>query len=206
MIPLLIELLLSNCNLDSSSHKLHKYYLHCSQLRGLHDFFLNTPWNQFDHYAHFKMRNWVFFCLCWLIKMAFNFGSFLEMQVLTFLRAFLVFFFSLKKACKWESTIPLCLAAHHCMTSPRFSGLPVTSRWEAADKDSLGFPSALNIADFPGPHEKLLGLTSYSLRCCCLVGLRTGLLRLQAWTFLSAQLDSDRSQSPEKSSWHFPGR
>lgn len=125
--------------------------------------------------------------------MAFNFGSFLEMQVLTFLRAFLVFFFSLKKACKWESTIPLCLAAHHCMTSPRFSGLPVTSRWEAADKDSLGFPSALNIADFPGPHEKLLGLTSYSLRCCCLVGLRTGLLRLQAWTFLSAQLDSDRS-------------
>lgn len=39
MTPLLIELLLSNCNLDSSSHKLNKYYLPCSQLRTLHAFF-----------------------------------------------------------------------------------------------------------------------------------------------------------------------
>ena len=57
MMPLLIELLLSNCNVDSSSHKLNKYYLPCSQLRGLHAFFLNTPWNQVYHYVHFKIRN-----------------------------------------------------------------------------------------------------------------------------------------------------
>lgn len=145
----------------------------------------------------------------WLIQMVYNFVSFWEMQLLTSLWAFPVSL-SLKRTCRWESTVYPCLATPHCVTSAKkIFGPGCYLQMRSSRQGFLRLSFSSKYYQLPRVTWKaiqLLRLTSYSPWCFCLVGLRTGLLRLQGWTFHSAQLDSDRSQSHEKSSWHFPGR
>lgn len=145
----------------------------------------------------------------WLIHTTFNFDSFWENQGLASSWAFPVSP-ALKKTCRGESTIHPHLATHHCVTSAKETLRPDGyQRLRSSRQGFLRLSSSSKYYQLPratGEAIQLLGLTSYSPWCFCLVGLGTGLLRLQGWTFHSAKLDSDRSQSHEKSNWHFPGR